>query len=74
MVNHFNDWPVMQVDVWYWGNNVIFYTSIWNDNQEVGIVRSVDSNVVEITYMILNIMSSDMKEESIWVGIYKSLF
>ena len=74
IVNHFNNWPIVQVNVWYWGSNAIFYTSIWNDNQGVGIVRSVDSNVVEITYMILDIMSSDIKEESIWVGIYKSLF
>ena len=35
MVNHFGDWPVVWVDVQYWGSNIISYTSIWDNNQGV---------------------------------------
>jgi len=64
----------MQVDVQYWDSNIISYTSVQNNSQGVWIVKSIDSNVVEIMYIILNIMSLGMKGELVWVGIYKSLF
>ena len=64
----------MRVDVQYWDSNIISYTSVQNNSQGVGIVKSIDSDIVEIMYMILNIMSLGMKEELVWVGIYKSLF
>ena len=49
----------------YRDSNVIFYASILKNNQEVRIVGNVDSNVVEITYIILDIMSLDVKGELI---------
>jgi len=73
MVNHFGDWPIVWVDVQYWGSNVISYTSIQNNNQGVGIIKSIDSDVVEIIYMILDIIILGMEGELIWVKIYKSL-
>ena len=73
IVDRFGDWPVVWVDVQYWSSNIISYTSVWNNNQGVEIVRSINSDVVEITYMIFDIMSSDMEGEPIWVEIYKSL-
>ena len=45
------------------GSDIISYTSVQNNSQGVGIVKSIDSDIVEIMYMILNIMSLGMKEE-----------
>jgi len=58
----------------YRDSNVISYASIQNNNQEVRIIGNIDSDVVKVMYMILDIVSLGMKEEPIQEGIYKSLF
>jgi len=49
------------------------HNSIYNDNWEVRVIRSIDNNVVENTHMILDITSLGMEGEPVWIRIYKSL-
>ena len=73
MMNYFGDWPVVWVNVHYRGSDVVFYTSICNDNWEVRVIRSIDNGVVENAHMILDITSLGMEGEPVWIRIYKSL-
>ena len=73
MVNHFDDWLIVWVDMWYWGGNIISYTCVQNNDYGMVIIKSIDSDVVKITYIILDIMSSDMEGEAIWEWVYESI-
>jgi len=58
--------------MWYGGNNVISYASVWDDYWGIRIIGSTDGDVVKIMYMILDVMLLCMKGELIWEEIYKS--
>jgi len=56
VVNCFDNWSVVWVDMWYGGSNVISYASIWDDHWGMRIIGSTNSNVVKITYMIFDVV------------------
>jgi len=45
MMNCFDNWFIMQVNMWYWDSNIISYTSIKYNNGRVRVRRCIDSVV-----------------------------
>jgi len=48
MMNHLDNWVVMDVDVSYQSSNLILYTGIWYNNCRLWICWCLESNIVEI--------------------------
>ena len=56
-----------------WGSNIISYTSIGYNDGRVGIRRHIDSDVVKIAKVILDILSSRVEGKTIWERVDESL-
>ena len=63
----------MWVNVWYWGGNIISYTGIRYNDERVEVGRHIDSDVVKIAKVILDILSSRVEGKTIWERVDESL-
>ena len=77
MMNHLDDWTVIDVNMRYQSGNIILYASIWYNNDWMRVCWQIKGDIIKFVQMSLNTVFAfsvhRMKQKVIGKYIYKSI-